>query len=266
MEQFLNDFEFIYHPIIDSNYTLEEVISNEITCDILLIEGAISDEFKRADASIVNIIQKYAKVVKKIVTVGTCATFGGIFSESDYEDVTGLHFSKEEKTDKFQDIFDKTISLSGCPVHPEVLVNTLYAIKKSTELKLDNFLRPKEYYSYTVHNGCTRNEYFEYKVDNHQFGELEGCMFYDHGCQAPFTHASCNKILWNEVNSKTRAGLPCMGCTEPTFPKENLFSTKKNMGIPEELPFGVGKRVYLTLAGITKAFKIDRLEKKLLDD
>ncbi|WP_455757249.1 NADH-quinone oxidoreductase subunit B family protein [Sulfurimonas sp.] len=266
IEQFLNDFEFIYHPLIDTNHSLESVVSNEIKCDILLIEGSISDEFKRADTSIVKIIQKYAKVAKKIVTVGTCATFGGIFSESDYEDVTGLHFSKEEKTDKFQDAYDKTISLSGCPVHPEVLVNTLYAIKKSTTLKLDNFLRPKEYYSYTVHNGCTRNEYFEYKVDKHKFGELEGCMFYDHGCQAPFTHASCNKILWNEVNSKTRAGLPCMGCTEPTFPRENLFSTKKNMGIPEELPLGVGKRTYLTLAGITKAFKIDRLEKKLFDD
>ncbi|WP_321778698.1 hypothetical protein [Sulfurimonas sp.] len=91
-------------------------------------------------------------------------------------------------------------------------------------------------------------------------------MFYDHGCQAPFTHGSCNKILWNEVNSKTRAGLPCMGCTEPTFPKQNLFKTKKNMGIPENLPLGVSKRAYLTLAGISKAFKINRLQKKLFDD
>jgi Ni,Fe-hydrogenase I small subunit len=266
MEQFLNDFEFIYHPVIDSNYSLKEIVTETIACDILLIEGSISDEFKRADVPVVDIITKYAKIVKKIVTVGTCATFGGIFRESDYKDTTGLHFVKEERTDKFQDLLDKTISLSGCPVHPEVLVNTLYAIKKSVDLQLDNFLRPKDYFAYTVHNGCTRNEYFEYKVDNHKFGELEGCMFYDHGCQAPFTHGSCNKILWNEVNSKTRAGLPCMGCTEPTFPKSNLFGTKKNMGIPQDLPLGVGKRTYLTLAGITKAFTIDRLEKKLFDD
>jgi len=163
-------------------------------------------------------------------------------------------------------LLDKTISISGCPIHPEVLVNTLYSIKKSVTLKLDKYLRPKEFYAYTIHNGCTRNEYFEYKVDKHNFGELEGCMFYDHGCQAPFTHGSCNKILWNEVNSKTRAGVPCMGCTEPSFPRQNLFSTKKNMAIPEHLPVGVNKRVYLTLAGITKAFKIQRLEKKLFDD
>lgn len=266
IEQFFNDFEFIYHPIIDSEYSLEDIVSKDVACDILLIEGAISEEFKRANVPIVEMIEKYSKQVKKIVTVGTCATYGGIFKENDSKSITGLHFDKEKQIDRFKHIKDKTISVPGCPVHPEVLVNTLYAIKKTTNFQLDNFLRPKEYFAYTAHNGCTRNEYFEYKVDNHKFGELNGCMFYDHGCQAPFTHASCNKILWNEVNSKTRAGLSCMGCTEPTFPRKNLFSTKKNMGIPEKLPLGVGKRTYLTLAGVTKAFKIDRLEKKLLDD
>ncbi|MGK0255737.1 MAG: Ni,Fe-hydrogenase I small subunit, partial [Arcobacteraceae bacterium] len=141
-----------------------------------------------------------------------------------------------------------------------------YAIKNKIDLKLDEYLRPKEYFAYTIHNGCTRNEYFEYKVDDHNFGKKEGCMFYDHGCQAPFTHGSCNKILWNEVNSKTRAGQPCMGCTEPDFPKSNLYETKKNMGIPAQLPLGVDKRTYLTLAGITKAFTINRLEKDIFDD
>jgi hydrogenase small subunit len=266
MEQFLDDFEFIYHPVIDSDYTLQDIVSHKIPCDILLIEGAISKEFQRADVSVVEIIKKYSQIVQKIVTVGTCATFGGIFRESGYKKSSGLHFDQDKEVKNFEELLEKTISVSGCPVHPEVLVSTLYAIKKGMRLKLDNFLRPKEFYAYTVHNGCTRNEYFEYKVDNHQFGALEGCMFYDHGCQAPFTHASCNKILWNEVNSKTRAGMPCVGCTEPTFPKQNLFNTKKNMGIPESHPLNVGKRVYLTLAGITKAFKIDRLEKKLFDD
>ena len=35
------------------------------------------------------------------------------------------------------------------------------------------------------------------------------------------------------------------------------------MGIPANLPIGVGKRAYLTLAGVTKAFKIKRLEDDL---
>jgi len=266
LEQFLDDFEFIYHPIIDSNYSLVDIVSKTTPCDILLIEGSISPEITKADKKLVDIITDYSKVVHKIVTVGTCATFGGIFKESEYENISGLHFDEKNLVQSFLNLRYKTISISGCPVHPETLVNTLYAIKNGIELKLDEYLRPKEYFAYTVHNGCTRNEYFEYKIDNHNFGKKEGCMFYNHGCQAPFTHASCNKILWNEVNSKTRVGQPCMGCTEPDFPKANLYETKKNMGIPANLPLGVAKRTYLTLAGVTKAFHINRLEKDMFDD
>jgi len=263
LEQFLDNFEFIYHPIIDSLYTLEEVISSDIECDILILEGAVSFEFNKIDVLIFDIIDRYSKIVKKIVTVGSCATFGGVFRDGEYKDTTGLHFNKDVSLNRFAYLDKKSISISGCPIHPEVLVGTLYAIKLNKNIPLDKFLRPKEFFAYTVHNGCTRNEYFEYKVDNHKFGKKEGCMFYDHGCQAPYTNGSCNKILWNEVNSKTRAGVPCMGCTQPDFPKRNLFETKKNMGIPQHLPLGVNKRTYLTLAGITKAFNIKRLEEDI---
>jgi hydrogenase small subunit len=263
LEIFLDNFEFIYHPIIESDYDLEDVITKDLECDILLIEGAISAEYKKADEPIINIINKYASKVQKIVTVGTCATFGGIFKDSKYAYSTGLHFSQEDLTFLFSNIKDKTISISGCPIQPQILANTLYAIKSNFVLKLDKYNRPKEYFSYTIHNGCTKNEYFEYKVDNHKFGTKEGCMFYDHGCAAPYTQGSCNKILWNDVNSKTRNGEPCHGCTNPDFPRDNFFRTKKNMGIPASLPVGVGKRAYLTLAGVTKAFKIKRLEENL---
>jgi hydrogenase small subunit len=263
LEYFMENFEFVYHPIIDSKYTLEDLIHYDLECDVLLLEGAISPEFKKVDEPIINLVDRYAHRAKKIITVGTCATFGGIFSKSGYSYTTGLHFNKENPTFLFKTLKEKTISISGCPIQPEILANTLYAIKKDVEIELDNYLRPKEFFAYTVHNGCTRNEYFEYKIDKHVFGKKEGCMFYDHGCQAPYTNGSCNKILWNGVNSKTRAGLACMGCTSADFPKTDLYKTKKNMGIPQNLPLGVGKRTYLTLAGVTKAFKIKRLEEDL---
>jgi hydrogenase small subunit len=263
LAQFLEDFEFVHHPIIDSAYSLEEVVRVYHDSDILLIEGSIAEDFQRAGKSIVEVIKMYAPRVEKIVTVGTCATFGGIFKESPYVGSSGLLYLEKEPVSRFSDYHDRVISVSGCPIHPETLANTLYMIRESLPIMIDKFRRPKEFFSYTVHNGCTRNEYFEYKVDDHQFGEKEGCMFYDHGCQAPFTHGSCNKILWNEVSSKTRVGQPCMGCTEPSFPRENLYETKKNMGIPQYLPLGVPKRAYLTLSGVTKAFKINRLEEDL---
>jgi hydrogenase small subunit len=266
LEQFLRDFEFIYHPIIDSERSLEEIVTNSYDIDILLFEGAIADDFKRADRSIIDLISSYGVKAKKIVTVGTCATFGGIFKDSPYENSSGFLYLEKESVDRFTRFKDKLISVSGCPIHPDTLANTLYMIKEDFEIAVDKYHRPKEFFAYTVHNGCTRNEYFEYKVDDHEFGKKEGCMFYEHGCQAPFTHGSCNKILWNEVNSKTRSGEPCHGCTEPTFPRYNLYETKKNMGIPQYLPLGVPKRAYLTLTGVTKAFKINRLEKGLFDE
>ncbi len=265
LEYFLKHFQFTYHPILESTHTLVEVTNTVTPCDILIIEGALQNEFRRADVLLNEIISKYGKASKKIITVGTCACFGGIFKESG-ENITGLHFKEEKELENFKNFKNKTISISGCPIHPQTLISTLFMIKKEIDIKLDNLLRPKEFFSHTVHNGCLRNEYFEYKIDNHTFGKKEGCMFYDNGCQAPFTSGSCNKILWNEVSSKTRSGSPCFGCTEPTFPKTNLFVTKKNMGIPQFLPKGVSKRAYLTLAGVAKAFKIDRLEKGLFDE
>ena len=41
------------------------------------------------------------------------------------------------------------------------------------------------------------------------------------------------------------------------------METKKNIGIPLDVPIGISKRAYLSLAGIAKTFKIDRLNKKL---
>ena len=263
LEEFLDNFEFLYHPIIESDYSLCDVVHQDLECDILLIEGAISPEFKKCDEPIINTINRYAHIAKKIVTVGTCATFGGMFKHSGYRYTTGLHFVEDKPSFLFKSLESKTVSISGCPIHPEVLVQTLYAIKDDLSLHLDKFLRPKEFFAYTVHNGCVRNEYFEYKVDNHNFGAKEGCMFYDHGCQAPYTTGSCNKILWNEVNSKTRNGEPCHGCMDASFPRFDFFTTKKNMGIPQHLPLGVGKRTYLTLAGVTKAFKIQRFEEDM---
>jgi len=263
LEQFLKDFEFIYHPSIDSKYDLKDIVSKNIACDILLIEGTLEDDLLKADKKIADIIFKYGKKAKKVITVGTCASFGGIFLNNN-EKRYGLHYRKKEEHNRFESLKEKTINISGCPIHPKTLVSTLYSIKKSYEIKLDQYKRAKEFFALTTHNGCLRNEYFEYKIDNHKFGNIEGCMFYDHGCQGPFTNSSCNKILWNETSSKTRSGSPCFGCTEPDFPKENLFSTKKHMGIPATLPLGVPKRAYLGVAGVAKAFTISRLTKKLI--
>ncbi len=173
-------------------------------------------------------------------------------------------FNKQDKG-KFYKCRDKIINLPGCPPHPEWIVYILNMLSENKNIPLDELNRPKEIFSYTSHMGCSRNEYFEWKIDAEDFGMKEGCLFYIQGCQGPFTHSSCNKTLWNEVNSKPRAGTPCFGCTESSFPKKNLFATDTFMGIPANIPLGVSKRAYLTLSGIAKSLKNDRLSKKLIE-
>jgi hydrogenase small subunit len=72
------------------------------------------------------------------------------------------------------------------------------------------------------------------------------------------TRASCNRILWNRTSSKTRANHPCLGCTEPGFPhndlvKGSVFKTMKYLGfIPKEVPHGESKIGYMMKAGVAK--------------
>ena len=261
----LSHFELIYFPLIDTNYSLEDILNKKAPCDILIIEGSIKNSLEKNGINLKNLIYYYANEAKYIITAGTCATFGGIFKQYDSANISGFAFDKEEEKVEFSKFKNKLISLPGCPIHPKWLSYILLMIANSKTIPLDSKNCPQELYNLTVHTGCVRNEYFEWKVDTKGFGYKEGCLFYEFGCQGPYTKGSCNKILWNDISSKTRVGTPCFGCTEPDFPKEKLFFTKTNMGIPQNMPLGVPKRAYLTITGVAKSFKIKRLEQKLIE-
>lgn len=267
---FNDNFNLIYHPSISINETLESIIADKKPIDFLLVEGAVSSDeyyFSIHGMPFSKVLDFFANNVKYIIAVGSCASYGGIHAKfEDNKTLGGLQagdnpfFDKEYKTKSNLPI----INLTGCPVHPEWILQTLSLLKDYGEIMLDSDNRPKELYHTLAHHGCTRNEYFEWKVESKQFGEKEGCLFYDQGCRGPMTYSSCNKILWNEISSKTRAGTPCIGCTEFDFPRTNLFETKKNIGLPEELPVGISKRAYYSITGIAKTFNIKRLHEKLL--
>ncbi len=266
LDIFLKKVEFLYHPLLPSKYSLKELSEKRFDFDILIVEGAIKKSYERGIVSLNTLMEKLSIKARKIIALGTCAAFGGVFKSYDEKNIKGLIFDGEEKKGFFKELEKKVINIPGCPAHPEWLIYVLNMIEAKKKILLDDFLRPKEIYAFTVHSGCVRNEYFEWKVDAKSFGVKEGCLFYEQGCQAPYTHGSCNKILWNEVNSKTRAGMPCLGCTEPTFLKEELFKTKTYMSIPANMPLGVPKRAYLTITGVAKSFKIERLNKRLIDE
>jgi len=250
LKSLLQKINLLYHPLLPSN---ELHIQKS---DLLVIEGAFRENYLRLGFPLNELLFKLIKKTKVVLALGTCASFGGIYG-------SGIVFNKDKKS-KIK-IDKKIINLPGCPPHPEWIAYVFNMLYENRDIEVDELFRPVEIFKFTSHSGCSRNEYFEWKIDAKDFGYKEGCLFYEQGCQGPFTHSSCNRILWNEVNSKPRAGTPCFGCTERTFPKQNLFKTDTFMGIPANIPLGVSKRAYLTLSGIAKSLKNERLEKRLID-
>lgn len=154
------------------------------------------------------------------------------------------------------------INIPGCPAHPDWITQILVAIAtgRAGDIALDDLQRPKTFFAAFAQTGCTRNLHFTYKVSATEFGKRRGCLFYDLGCRGPMTHAPCNRILWNRQSSKPRAGMPCLGCTEPEFPfldlvQGTVFRTQTFMGVPKYLPAGLEKNSYMqmTVAGKTAA-------------
>jgi hydrogenase small subunit len=262
----LSHYELIHHPVLDTAYSMEEVLTGELPCDLLIIEGSyLQSGLTKAGVEVSWLLEQYAQKASRIITVGTCATFGGIFKQKDPDAISGFCFDEEETTERYARHASKLISLPGCPIHPKWLSYVLLMIANDREIPLDQMHRPRELYGITVHTGCSRNEYFEWKIDTKGFGLKEGCLFYELGCQGPYTRGSCNRILWNDVSSKTVAGTPCLGCTEPGFPRNTLFETKTHMGIPANMPLGIPRRAYLTVTGVVKSFKIRRFEERIID-
>jgi hydrogenase small subunit len=262
----LSHFELIHHPVLETAYSMQDVVSGRLECDIVILEGSFREEgLMKGGVEAVSYIEAYARKAKHIITAGTCATFGGMFKQYDPENISGFCFDGEERTERYEAYASNLISLTGCPIHPRWLSYVLLMQAKGRHIPIDALNRPQELYNITVHTGCSRNEYFEWKIDTEGFGLKEGCLFYEQGCQGPYTRGSCNKILWNDASSKTIVGTPCFGCTEPAFPKTALFSTKTHMGIPASMPLGVPRRAYLTVTGIAKSFRIKRFEERIID-
>lgn len=251
---------------------LRDCISGVIPLDILVFEGTVinapngTGEWNRfADRPMKDWLQDLSQAANFVVAVGDCATYGGIPAMSpNPSESQGLQFLKRQKGGQLGEGFrSKTgypvINIPGCPAHPDWITQILVAIAtgRIEDITLDELHRPETFFRSFTQTGCTRNVHFAYKASTSDFGQRKGCLFYDLGCRGPMTHSSCNRILWNRVSSKTRAGMPCLGCTEPEFPFHDLkpgtvFKTQTVMGVPKELPVGVNKKDYALLTVVAK--------------
>ena len=256
--------EVLWHPSlsnhspVEQDQLIESIIAGETKLDLFCLEGnvvtgpdnsGLFDTFRGKAKK--NIIEQLAQKADCVIAVGTCACFGGLGSNTEDEmDGIGLQYHHNDMTGYLGSDFRSAnglpvVNLPGCPIHPKALELTLNLYVQELPLELDELNRPKVYYGITVHNGCTRNVSHEFRLEDTNFGE-DGCLFFNLGCKGPTTHASCNKYLWNNQSSKTRAGVPCFGCTRPDFPMlEPFFETEQIAGTPLELPEGVDRAHYL---------------------
>ena len=273
------DVRLLWHPSLSAlppvaqNDLTEALVQGEEALDILVVEGAII----RGPASTgmfdvkngrpkKDLVSALANRAQFVVAAGTCAAFGGI-GTGGYTQATGLQFLKKEPGGLLGKDFRSraglpVINLAGCPCHTEVMAGTLSALAAGQPLELDGFNRPLDWYGMTVHQGCTRNEYHEYRVEEWDFAQ-RGCLFFHMGCHGPLVDGPCNKLLWNRRSSKTRAGVPCFGCTSPEFPTPDPFFETRNIeGVPIQLPKGISRAHYLVYKGMAAAAAPERLTKR----
>ena len=269
----------LWHPSLSTispkehDKLIENILNEKVKLDIFCLEGnvvlgpngtGLFDTFRSKPKK--DLIRELAYKADYVIAVGTCASFGGMGSYDEMEGV-GLQFLHNKKGGFLGKEFRtklgyKVINVPGCPIHPKTLVTILRKIVNNYEIKLTKKQTESICNNFTVHQGCTRNEYHEYKIEEKDFNE-PGCMFFHLGCKGPMTMAPCNKYLWNEVNSKTRAGVPCFGCTRADFPQPYpFFETRNILGTPLELPKGVKRANYLAYKDMAWAAAPKRLKKR----
>jgi hydrogenase small subunit len=219
----------------------------------------------------IDIVRALADKAAHVVAMGACASFGGVHAAPpNPSDCLGLQFDREKPGGLLPADFRAraglpVINIAGCPAHPHAMTQTLAALACGMTPRLDALNRPKDFFNTLVHQGCTRNEYHEYDIEDAQLGG-RACMFFNLGCQGPMTQAVCNDDLWNGVSSKTRAGVPCFGCTAPNFPRDaDLFATAKMGDIPLRLPAGVERARYMAYKNLARAAAPLRVKNKKMD-
>jgi hydrogenase small subunit len=207
--------------------TLEQCANTYNGQFILVVEGAVPTgasgnyciigDQNGSPLTMQQVILKYGPMAKYVVAAGTCASFGGVSATS--PNTTSCESVATVLSGR---TVNPVINLSGCPVHPTIMVQTLLDLILTGRPSLDSNNRPTKYYSVTVHHQCPRRP--EVKVS--QPG-IFGC-YEKIGCLGPQCDNVCPSMKWNNgVNFCVTSNYPCIGCASPTFPTNPLISAQQ---------------------------------------
>lgn len=192
---------------------------------ILVIEGAIPSGTKKnyciigelngVEMTMEAAALKYGPKAKYVVAAGTCASFGGVASAAPNN--TGCVSVKTLLSGK---TVKPVINLSGCPVHPTAMIQTLLDLVLVGMPTIDSYNRPTKYYTGNIHEICPREEYSEVSAPG-----LVGC-YEAIGCMGPVCNrTTCPTMKWNNGQGWCiGVNHPCIGCAQPAFPTNPLLS------------------------------------------
>ena len=173
---------------------------------------AIVGKYEGREISALEAIKTIAPKAKYIVSIGTCACYGGPTAAkpnvSNAVDVATALDSKD------------VIRVPGCPANPIWMLGTLgYLVYFDATPPLDYQQRPVTFYGTTVHDNCPRRKYFDSEVYATKYGDKE-CMF-KLGCRGPMTRTLCPINRWNQSdNWPIGDNTTCIGCAAKGFPDE----------------------------------------------
>ena len=292
---FLTSFEaaginLLWHPAISEESGGEvhdifrSILNGNTRLDIFCLEGSVimgpngTGRFHMmsgSDQPMMKMISELAKLSSYVVAVGSCSSYGGVTAGGiNPSEATGLAFDSREPggllgTDFRSSSGLPVINISGCPIHPGWVVETLLQISANalTSDDLDRWGRPKAISNTLVHHGCSRNEFYEFKASAEKLSDL-GCMMEHLGCKGTQACGDCNTRNWNGTGSCISGGYPCIACTEPGFeePGHPFVETPKIAGIPIGLPTDMPKAWFVALASLSKAATPKRLKENATAD
>ncbi len=170
----------------------------------------------------IDILNEAAANALAVVSVGSCASFGGIPKASpnptEALPVTDLVKNKP------------VLNLPGCPVNVVNLTATVVHFLTFGELPaMDELGRPLFAYGARIHDNCERRGHFDAGEFVKQWGDKGhrlGWCLYEMGCKGPVTFHNCPTVRWNDGTSwPIGAGHGCIGCSEPGFWELGLYNT-----------------------------------------
>jgi hydrogenase small subunit len=194
-----------------------------------------------AGISNVDMLTDTAKGAAAIISVGSCAAFGGIPNAK--PNPTGAVAVSDLIKDK------PIINVPGCPPIPVVITGVLtHFLTFGTLPELDHLGRPMAFYGQSIHDRCYRRPFYDKGLFAETFddeGARLGWCLYKLGCKGPSTYNACATTKWNGgVSFPIEAGHPCIGCSEPHFWDGGGFY--KALSMPTE---NISKTAVYTAAG-----------------